>query len=132
MEGQQSPRTDGWVAARVCSAMVKLMAEFAGRGPTKARAAIDGDLIVILLKDTISTAERHLIDAGRPDIVMTMRKSLKDAMEPKALEQVEEITGRRVIAFLADSQLDPDVTTQVFVFTREGDAPEIVHLQESP
>jgi uncharacterized protein YbcI len=110
--------------------MVKLMAEFAGRGPTKARAAIDGDLIVIVLKDTITTAERHLIEADRTDIVMTMRKSLKDAMEPRALEQVEEITGRRVIAFLSDSKLDPDVTSEVFVL-EQGDPPHDGRLRPS-
>ena len=37
------------------------------------------------------------------------------AMEPKFVDAVESITGRKVVAFMAQSHLDPDMSVEIFV-----------------
>jgi len=44
----------GRLDAAISEAVVRLLAESTGRGPTKARTTIDGDLIVVVLQDTLT------------------------------------------------------------------------------
>jgi uncharacterized protein YbcI len=46
-------------------------------------------------------------------------------MEDRFVTTVEEITGRKVRAFLSQVSLDPDIAAEVFVLEHGGDdAPE--------
>ena len=56
----------GTVAAGISNAVVRLMSEYIGRGPTKARTAISRDVVTVLLQDTLTKAERSLAEAARP------------------------------------------------------------------
>src|SRR5690242_21593397 len=44
-------------AAAISNMMVRLLREYTGRGPTRARTTIGDDLIVCLLADTLTTSE---------------------------------------------------------------------------
>jgi uncharacterized protein YbcI len=44
-----------------------------------------------------------------------MRRQLHRAMRADLVEAVEAVTGRRVLPFLTDSQLTPDIAAQMFV-----------------
>jgi uncharacterized protein YbcI len=41
-------------------------------------------------------------------------------MSKEAVAHVEEITGRKVLAFLSDNHIDPDVAVESFVLEPEG------------
>jgi uncharacterized protein YbcI len=56
---------NGALSAAISQAIVGLLAESTGRGPTKARTTIDRDLIVVLLQNTLTPGERYLADTGR-------------------------------------------------------------------
>jgi uncharacterized protein YbcI len=47
------PDTGGQVAAEISNAMVRLIAETTGRGPTKARTTIGRDHVLVMLRDTL-------------------------------------------------------------------------------
>jgi len=69
--------------------------------------------------------ERTLLDAGERDAVRDTRLAFQRAMEARFVNKVEEITGRKVRAFLSQVSLDPDISVEVFVLERNGaSAPE--------
>jgi uncharacterized protein YbcI len=55
--------------------IVKLVREFTGRGPTKARTYVMDDLIATFLQDTLTMGERSLVRDGERELVVSMRKS---------------------------------------------------------
>lgn len=101
--------------AALAQLIVKATLEFTGRGPTKARTEIGQDTITVLLEDTLTKGEQALIRSGRGELVITMRRAFQRVMRDRLVEGVEEITGRKVRAFLSDHQLDPDVAVETFV-----------------
>ena len=105
----------GLLANSVSNAVVRLFADYLGRGPTKARTVVSRDLISVVLEDTLTKAERSLIERGQQDIVIEMRRALQGAMRGALVEAVESLSNRRVIAFLSDQQAEPDFAVESFV-----------------
>ena len=96
-------------------AMVKLLKDYNGRGPTQARAYIQEDLVVVVLRSTMTKAERTLADEGEEALVRGMRRALQGKFREDANGIVEQLTGRQVSAFLSDHDVDEDVVIQAFV-----------------
>src|SRR6185312_8025228 len=67
-------------AAAISKAMVQLLHEYSGRGPTRARTTISNDLIVCLLADTLTKSERKLVDAGEERLVLEQRSAIQRLM----------------------------------------------------
>lgn len=107
------------LAAEISTLVVRLMSEYTGRGPTKARTTINGDLIAVLLRDTLTKGERQLVALGKVESVMQMRRAFQGAMEEEACAAIEELVGRKVIGFMSDNHADPDLAIEVFVLESE-------------
>ena len=91
------------------------LGEYTGRGPTKARTYVNRDVITVLLRDTLTKGERSLVEDGRGQLVLDMRKAYQETMRDDLVAAVEEVTGRKVIAFLSDNHIDPDIAVESFV-----------------
>jgi uncharacterized protein YbcI len=111
----------GRVAASISTAVVRLFTEHTGRGPTRARTTIDGDLIVVVLHDGQTKAERALVRSGRTEVVLTLRRAFQESMGPELIEIVERLTRRRVLSFMSANHADPDTAAEVFVMDGDGD-----------
>jgi uncharacterized protein YbcI len=48
-------------------------------------------------------------------IVLTMRKGFQGTMRHDLIDGTEQILGRRVVAFMSDNHIDPDIAVEVFV-----------------
>jgi uncharacterized protein YbcI len=114
-----TPTTSGATAAAVSTLMVRLFNDYAGRGPVRARSYIDGDLVCIVVEDTLTKGEHSLLEDGRDDLVLATRRAYQSAMREDAIAGVEELTGRKVRAFLSDNHLAPDVAVECFVLEPE-------------
>jgi uncharacterized protein YbcI len=118
----------GSISAAISSAVVQLMREYTGRGPTKARTYIDEDLITVVLQDTLTMGERSLVRDGETDLVLTSRKAFQRTMSTQLIAAIERHSGRSVYAFLSDNHIDPDIAVETFVLAPiadgEGDAEE--------
>src|SRR3954451_10791715 len=110
----------GRMASAVSNAIVRLFAEYLGRGPTKARAVVTGAAVMVILEETLTKAERKLIAGGMGASVRETRRLLQDTMRDEMVAAVEDLTGRRVVGFLSDHQLDPDIAVETFVFERQA------------
>jgi uncharacterized protein YbcI len=102
-------------AAAISNAMVQLLHEYTGRGPTRARTTIGDDLVVCVLADTLTKSERKLVDAGEQHIVLEERSAFQRMIREEAIGAVESVTGRTVKAFMSNNHIDPDVAVETFV-----------------
>jgi uncharacterized protein YbcI len=98
---------------------VRITAEYTGRGPTRARTTINGDWIFVTLSDTLTKGERKLAETGRLDFVREARRAYQDAMREEFISEIEALTGRRVLAFLSDAHVDPDVAIESFYLSSD-------------
>jgi uncharacterized protein YbcI len=110
---ESSPK--GAVSAAISSAVVQLVHEYTGRGPTKARTYINEDLITIVLQDTLTMGERSLVRDGKADLVLATRRAFQQTMSSQMIAAVERHSGRKVLAFLSENHVDPDVAVESFV-----------------
>ena len=106
--------------AAVANLVVRLMSEYTGRGATQARAYLQDDLVTVLLAETLTKGERTLANEGYAEKVLSMRKAYQHTMREDLVSGVEEIMGRKVIAFMSDNHLDPDFAAEVFVLAKDG------------
>jgi uncharacterized protein YbcI len=114
----QAQRPSGQLTAAVSSAVVGLFSKHVGRGPTKARTTIDGDLVVVLLRDGMTTAEKNLVHAGKEVEVHQLRRAFQETMRVELVDTVERLTNSKVSAFMSVNHSSPDVAAEIFVLDR--------------
>ena len=105
----------GRLNQELAAAIVRLHERFLGRGPTKAQAFHRGNVIVVVMEETLTEAERSLAARGEREVVLSMRCRYQDAMREDLVDAVELLTGCRVEAFMSSSNTVPDVAAEVFV-----------------
>ncbi|MCW2954536.1 MAG: hypothetical protein JWQ48_3706 [Conexibacter sp.] len=105
----------GSIAVAISNAVVRLMSEYTGRGPTRARTYLQDDLITVVLQDTMTKGERSLVRDGRSDLVLTTREAYQCTMSNDLIAAVQDITNRTVTAFLSGNHIDPDIAIESFV-----------------
>ena len=111
----------GVLALSISNAMVQLIADVTGRGPTKARTTIGRDHVLVMLRDTLTKGERKLAASGFRDEVLHIRHRYQEVLRPEATAMIEELLGRRVIGFMSDNHLDPDLAAEVFILEAADD-----------
>jgi len=61
--------------------------------------------------------------SGRHTIVAETRNAFQLAMQDKFISAVEQLSGRRVLAFMSDSNVGPDLEIELFVLEPDGHDP---------
>jgi len=105
----------GELDAAITNAVVGLIRKHVGRGPTKARTIHSGKLVLCVLEDTMTRAERTLASAGEKAFVLRMRHALQHVMRNELTAAVEGFTQRKVVAFLSANHVEPDLSAELFV-----------------
>lgn len=110
------PLAGGRLLAEVTNRIVSLMREHYGRGPIKAKTYVLDNLIVCVLTDSGFTAiERTMMEGGEPEHVLEMRRDFQRMMKVRYSEMIEELTGGKVLAFLSQAHVEPDLTIEMFL-----------------
>src|SRR2546430_16789775 len=94
----------GAVAAAISNAIVHLLREHYGRGPTKAKTYLFDDYVFSVLENVLTTSERTLADAGHHDLIRRSRTAFQELLADEFKAAVAEATGRPVVAY--HSQID--------------------------
>jgi uncharacterized protein YbcI len=115
----QNTLTHGELGAAISTAVVHMLAEATGKGPTKAKTTLGENGVFVVLQDNLSKAERNLVAAGEQAAVLDIRKRWQNIMRTEMSHKIEELTGRKVVGFMSDSHIDPDLAVEVFVLERE-------------
>jgi uncharacterized protein YbcI len=107
--------TGGEMNAQIARSVVAAYRVAYGRGPAKARSMFRGDVVVVVLEDVLTPAERSLIESGRAEAALEMRRSLHAAMRPELERAVADATGCGIRAVMGDTHDDPDAAVEVFL-----------------
>jgi uncharacterized protein YbcI len=122
-EGERRPLArvpapiDGALRSAISQAIVRIHAEHYGKGATQAKTYVWDNVVVCVLRDVLTVAERTLVDVGRADTVRELRTTFQCSLEPTFRTAIERLTGRRVHSFM--SQVDPANGLGVEVFVLE-------------
>lgn len=112
------PLRGGELNAAVTREVIRVQNESHGRGPRKAFSFHTGNVLTTVMEDVLTPAERRLAGNGESDAVLNMRNLYQKSMEPELKERIEEITGCKVLAFMSDTHLEPDMAVEVFILDR--------------
>jgi uncharacterized protein YbcI len=73
------------------------------------------DCVVVLMRGTRAVHEHALAAAGHTELVEQMRSTIHRSARHAYTQAIERQLGRRVIGFLTDGQIDPDIECHVYV-----------------
>jgi uncharacterized protein YbcI len=113
--GPAAGRSDGRQRAALAEAMVRVVHEHWGKGPTRAQVHLDDDFVFCVLEEPLTTVERTLVGGGETDLVRELRLEFHELVREELAEHVEALTGRRVLASHCQVVFDPDILFQIFV-----------------
>jgi uncharacterized protein YbcI len=122
---REGPSGEGQLAAAISTAVVHVFSEHTGRGPTKARTTLDADMVVVILRDSVTKAERALVRAGKDAEVLHLRRTFQETMSLDLIRVVERLTSCNVQAFMSANHIAPDTAAEIFLMDRDvgaGDA----------
>ena len=99
----------------ISNEIVRLQAEYYGKGPTKAKTYILEDLVVVVLEESFTRAEKTLAARGEQEAIQHIRRRFQQQMAESFSSVVEQATGRKVRAFLSETNVEQDVSVETFL-----------------
>jgi uncharacterized protein YbcI len=114
-DSDQAPQSGQSLYLAISNANVRLLREYTGRGPTKARTTIRDNIVVVMLEQTLTKGERVLVEKGRGENVLDLRHEYQEAMRDEISAEVAALTGRTVIAMMSANHVNPDLAAELFV-----------------
>jgi uncharacterized protein YbcI len=117
--------------AAISTAIVRLLREYTGRGPTTARTTIRHNVVLVMLEQSLTKGEQSLAAKGRAEKVLEIRHEFQEAMREESSAKVAELTGRNVVAMLSANHIDPDLAAEIYVLDEAPDHPPEA-LQQPP
>ena len=117
----------GEMRAALSNALVALMKEHWGKGPTAAKSFINDEYVFTVLEGGLTRNEETLLAAGQHDAVRNYRLKFQQAVRDQFTSAVETITGRRVLDYHSQILFDPPRSFELFVL--DG-PPEVAHVSD--
>jgi uncharacterized protein YbcI len=114
------------VVAAISDEMVRVYKEQFGRGPDRVRTYwCSSDVLITVLEDTLTPAERSLAVLGEHERLRDTRTFFQYATVREFCEPIERLTGRKVKAFISGIDTEADgLAIETFILHPEGsDAP---------
>jgi uncharacterized protein YbcI len=123
-ESPAAPRRDSneGSSLAISNAMVALYKQQFGRGPTKTRTHwVGSDVITVTLEDTLTQAEHNLVKDGEHQRLRDLRLYFQYANVADFCGPIEEVTGRKVRAFISGIDTEADgFSVETFMLHPEG------------
>jgi uncharacterized protein YbcI len=106
----------GDMLARLSDEMVRAKKEFFGKGPEQAKSYMLDDMLIVVMRGGLTTAEQTMLRFGRQQLVRQFRQLFENEMTELLTSRVEETTGRKVVNYQSQIMFDPDIVVEMFVF----------------
>jgi uncharacterized protein YbcI len=112
----------GQLLAEISTTIVGILSDHYGRGPMKAKTYALDDIIVCVMRGSgFTPLEQTIMDSGEPERVIEMREDFQRVMADRYKAAIEKLTGRKVLAFLSQAHVEPDITMEIFFVDRPLD-----------
>lgn len=100
----------------VSASMSALHERYYGRAPASTKSQMMGDdLLACVLGGVYTDVEKTLIEMQRSAIVQETRSAFQAAMQQRFIAEIERLTARRVLAFISNHHVGPDLEIELFV-----------------
>ncbi|MDP8908624.1 MAG: DUF2294 domain-containing protein [Chloroflexota bacterium] len=120
-EGTQHSEGDN-LLTRISTEMVRAQKRFFGKGPTQAKSYFLDDMLIIVMKGGLTTAEKTMLDFGQEDQVREFRQVFENEMSDRLTSMIEQLTGRHVVSYQSQIMFSPDRVVEMFVFDDQARA----------
>ena len=121
-QSAEAPLEGGELLSAISTGFVGMLREHYGRGPMKAKTYALDDIVVCVLRGSGFTAmEKTMMESGEPERVVAMREDFQRVMAQRYRGLIEDLTGRKVLAFLSQAHVEPDITMEIFFVDRPLD-----------
>jgi uncharacterized protein YbcI len=107
--------------AEVADAIVALLASSYGRGADEAKAFLNDDVLVVVMRGTFMEFEQELIARDREDAVRDIRLAWQSEMADEVTAKVTALTGHRVRDYHSQVLTRANVTVELFLLDPEGE-----------
>jgi uncharacterized protein YbcI len=114
----------GVLLTSISNALVGLHKEYYGKGPTKSKTFLVDDTVLCVLRGGFTPVERTLIDSGEEEAVREIRHAFQQVMRTRFTQVIESTLDRKVVAYLSQVHIDPDVSVEVFILEQGVDTEE--------
>lgn len=116
MPAPETPLTGERLLAAVTDAMVALHKRYHHREPVTAKTMLmSNELLACVMGGVYTDVEKTMIELQRQTIVQQTRSAFQEAMQDRFISEVERLSGRRVLAFMSNSHVGPDLEIELFM-----------------
>ena len=116
MAAPEAPFDGDQLLAAVTEAMVELHRRYYHRKPVTAKTRMLGDdLLACVLGGVYTDVEQRMIELERAPSVRDTSNAFETAMQQKFINQVEQLSGRDVLAFISNHHVGPDIEIELFM-----------------
>jgi uncharacterized protein YbcI len=116
MSAPNAPLAGEALLAAVTDAMIAIHERYYHRPPVTAKTLLLGDdLLACVLGGVYTDVEKTMIELQRSTIVQETRNAFQSVMQDTFIAAVERLCGRRVLAFISNHHVGPDIEIELFV-----------------
>ena len=105
----------GRTLAEVADAIVALLASSYGRGAEEAKAFLNDDVLLVVMRGTLMEFEQELIARGRDDVVRDVRLAWQSEMADEVTGKVAALTRHRVLDYHSQVLTKANMTMELFL-----------------
>jgi uncharacterized protein YbcI len=116
MAAPTDPLTGDALLEAVNDAMIALHERYYHRAPASARTQLlDDEILACVMGGVYTEVEKTMIELQRQTVVQETRSAFQSAMQDRFIDEVERLSGRRVLAFISNCHVGPDLEVELFV-----------------
>ena len=118
MSDTATPLTGEPMLLAITDEMVALHERYHHRKPVTAKTLLLGDdLLACVMGGVYTDVEQTMIELQRTTIVQETRSIFQEAMQHRFISVVERTCGRKVLAFISNQHVGPDMEIELFILT---------------
>jgi uncharacterized protein YbcI len=131
MPEPDEPLSGDELLAAVTDAMIALHERYHHREPVTAKTLmLGGDLIACVMGGVYTDVEKTMIELQHTTIVQETRSVFQEAMKQRFITEVERLSGRKVMAFISNHHVGPDIEIELFMLAPSGVGSEPDHAAD--
>ena len=116
MPAPDTPLEGEELLAAVTDSLVALHMRYHHREPISAKTLLmSNELLACVMGGVYTEVEKTMIELQRHTIVQETRSAFQTAMQERFIAEVERLSGRRVLAFISNCHVGPDLEVELFV-----------------
>lgn len=101
---------------RISTEMVRAQKKFFGQGPLETKSYFLDDMLIVVMRGGLTTAEQTMLGFGEEDAVRDFRQTFENGMTQTLTTLIEDLTGHTVLTYQSQIMFGPDRVVEMFVF----------------